>query len=112
MSTARYRRNELPPLTEIRKEELKAAAGRPAEEIDFSDIPPLDENFWKNAVRNPFCKPVKVHASIRLDADVMAWLKSMGKGYQTRINEILRQAMLESMQSKVQSLQALEKQEN
>jgi hypothetical protein len=47
----------LPPLTEERKLELKALAEMPDGEIDYSDIPPLDESFWKNAVRNPFYKP-------------------------------------------------------
>ena len=52
------------------------------------------------AVPNPFFKPVKTHASVRIDADVMAWLKSQGKGYQTRINAILREAMLRSLHHK------------
>lgn len=98
MSVVRYKRSELPPLTEEQKEELKKLAAQPDEEIDFSDIPPLDEDFWKNGIRNPFYRPVKIPTSIRIDADILAWLKSMGKGYQTRINEILRQAMLNSLQ--------------
>jgi uncharacterized protein (DUF4415 family) len=40
---------------------------------------------------------VKQHASVRIDADVMAWLKSQGKGYQTRLNSILRRAMLDEL---------------
>jgi hypothetical protein len=35
-------------------ERLRALAARPDSEIDFSDIPELDEKFWRNAVRNPF----------------------------------------------------------
>ena len=89
--------NNPPPLTEEQKAELKALAEMPDSEIDFSDIPPLDEKFWKNAVRNPFYRPVKTSTSVRLDADVLAWLKSQGKGYQTRINAILREAMLRSL---------------
>jgi uncharacterized protein (DUF4415 family) len=60
--------------------------------IDYSDIPELDENFFKNAklVNWP---PSKAQLTIRLDADVLAWLKSNGRGYQTRINHILRVAM-------------------
>ena len=98
MGVVRYRKGELPPLTEERKAHLKSIADLPAEEIDFNDIPPLDDDFWKNAVRNPFYKPVKIPTSVRIDADVLAWLKSRGKGYQTRINEILRQAMITSLQ--------------
>ena len=97
MSMVRYKLSELPPLTEERKAELKALAERPDSEIDYSDAPPLDEAFWARAAPNPFFKPVKTHASVRIDADVMAWLKSQGKGYQTRMNAILREAMLRSM---------------
>lgn len=93
--------NNLPPLTEERKAELKALAEMPDSEIDYSDIPPLDEAFWKNAVRNPFYKPTKTSTTVRLDADVLTWLKSQGKGYQTRINAILREAMLRSLDDKV-----------
>ena len=89
--------NNPPPLSEEQKAELKALAEMPDSEIDFSDIPPLDEKFWKNAVRNPFYRPVKTSTTVRLDADVVAWLKSQGKGYQTRINAILREAMLRSL---------------
>lgn len=92
--------NNLPPLTEERKTEIKALAEMPDSEIDFSDIPPLDEAFWKNAVRNPFYKPTKTSTTVRVDADVLAWLKSQGKGYQTRINAILREAMLRSLHDK------------
>jgi uncharacterized protein (DUF4415 family) len=68
---------------------------------DFSDIPELDETFWKNAVRNPFYKPTKTHASVRIDSDVLAWLKTQGNGYQTRMNAILREAMIRALDQKV-----------
>ncbi|MCU0755497.1 MAG: BrnA antitoxin family protein [Xanthomonadales bacterium] len=89
-----------PPLTEAQQAELQALAAMPAETIDFSDIPPLDDAFWKTAVRNPFYKPTKTSTTVRVDSDVLAWLKSQGKGYQTRINAILREAMLRSLQDK------------
>ena len=90
-----------PPLTEAQKAQLKRLAERPDSEIDYSDIPPLDEKFWKNAVRNPFLyKPTKTSTTVRVDSDVLAWLKSQGKGYQTRINAILRSAMLRSLHHK------------
>lgn len=100
MSMVRYKQGELPRLTEERQAELKALAEQPDDKIDYSDIPPLDETFWANAVPNPFFKPIKTHASVRIDADVLAWLKSQGKGYQTRMNAILREAMLRSMHHK------------
>jgi len=60
-------------------------------DIDYSDIPPLDRTFLKKAT-TPW-PPVKRQLTIRLDADVLAWLKGQGKGYQTRINRILRVVM-------------------
>ena len=101
MSIVRYKQSELPPLSEGRKVELKALAERPDSEINYSDISPLDEAFWARAVANPFFKPIKTHASVRLDSDVLVWLKSQGKGYQTRMNTILREAMLRSRQHTV-----------
>jgi uncharacterized protein (DUF4415 family) len=60
-------------------------------EIDYSDIPALDRSFLKKAtVAWP---PLKKQLTIRLDADVLDWLKGHGKGYQTRINRILRVVM-------------------
>ncbi|UDF03822.1 BrnA antitoxin family protein [Asticcacaulis sp. AND118] len=83
-----------PVLTEAQKRQLEALAARPDSEIDVSDIPPLTDGFWENALRNPFMRPVKQQATVRLDADVLDWLKSSGKGYQTRLNAILRKEML------------------
>ena len=68
------------------------------EEIDYSDIPKLGDEFFKTAVRNPFYRPVKAATTVRLDTDVLAWLRSQGKGYQTRINQILRDAMLKDVE--------------
>jgi uncharacterized protein (DUF4415 family) len=60
-------------------------------DIDYSDIPPLGDDFFKKAtVAWP---PTKKQLTIRLDADVLNWLKAHGRGYQTRINRILRAAM-------------------
>jgi uncharacterized protein (DUF4415 family) len=92
--------NNLPPLTGEQKAELKALAEMPDSRIDYSDIPPLDDVFWKKAVINPFYKPTKKSTTVRVDSDVLAWLKSHGNGYQTRINTILREAMLRSLHHK------------
>jgi uncharacterized protein (DUF4415 family) len=92
--------NNLPPLTEEQRAELKALAEMPDSAIDYSDIPPLDEAFWKNAVQNPFYKPTKTSTTVRVDSDVLAWLKGQGKGYQTKMNAILREAMIRSLQHK------------
>lgn len=87
----------LSPLTDKQRVEIDELAAMPDSAIDHSDIPTLDDAFWKNAVRNPFYKPTKTVTTVRVDSDVLAWLKSQGKGYQTRINAILRDAMLRSM---------------
>jgi len=84
----------LTPLTVEQKTEIEVAAVLPDDTIDYSDIPPLSEEFWQTAVRNPFYKPTKTTTTVRVDSDVLVWLKSKGKGYQTRLNAILRTAML------------------
>ena len=60
-------------------------------EIDYSDIPALDKSFFTKATEA--WPPAKQQLTIRLDADVLVWLKAHGRGYQTRINRILRAAM-------------------
>jgi uncharacterized protein (DUF4415 family) len=94
--TVRHKANlrNLPKLTKQQRAELEALAKMPDAAIDYSDIPPLSDEFWEKAMRNPFYKPTKQSTTIRLDSDVLLWLKSKGKGYQTRINRILREAML------------------
>ena len=60
-------------------------------DIDYSDIPPLGNEFFTKATEA--WPPAKQQLTIRLDADVLKWLKAHGRGYQTRINRILRAAM-------------------
>jgi uncharacterized protein (DUF4415 family) len=84
----------LPPLTEAQKASLRKLAARPDSEIDTSDIPVLTPGQWKKGVRGRFYRPVKQQITARVDADVLEWLKSSGKGYQSRINAILRREML------------------
>jgi uncharacterized protein (DUF4415 family) len=84
-------------LTAAQRRELAALAALPDGKIDYSDIPPLTERFWENAVRNPFYRPVKQQLTVRLDADVVAWLRRQGEGYQTRLNAFLRSAMLKDL---------------
>jgi uncharacterized protein (DUF4415 family) len=94
-----YRRDPGDPLTERQIQQLKELANRPDHEIDTSDIPELAEEAWKTAVRGRFYRPVKKAVSLRLDADVIAWLKKDGEGYQTRANRMLRELMLKDMKS-------------
>ena len=58
------------------------------EDIDYSDIPELDAAFVATA--RVVVPPGKKQVTVRLDRDVLAWLKAQGRGYQTRINAILR----------------------
>ena len=89
-----YTLETLPPLTEAQIANLKRLAEMPDSEIDTSDIPEPTDEQWKNAVRGRFYRPVKQQITARLDSDVLHWLKSQGKGYQSRMNEILRREML------------------
>ena len=68
-------------MTEARKMKLTALAAQPDTAIDLTEIPELPESFWKNAVRNPFYRPIKQQLTVRLDADVVAWLKQQGRGF-------------------------------
>ena len=77
------------PLTKRQKEALGRFAARPESEIDYSDIPPLTEEQLASAFR-PKSKQL---VAVRLDRDVLSWLKQYGSGYSTRINAILRAAM-------------------
>jgi uncharacterized protein (DUF4415 family) len=81
-------------MTEERLAKLQALADRPESEIDFSDIPELTAEQWKRGIRGRFYRPVKQQITARVDADVLVWLKAEGKGYQSRINAILRREML------------------
>lgn len=80
-------------------EELAALAALPDDEIDLSEAPELSEEQWQYAVRGKFYRPVKQQLTIRIDADVLDWLKKEdgGKGYQSRLNQILRAAMIASI---------------
>ena len=74
-----------------RKTELKALSTLPDEDIDTSDMPEVTD--WRGAVRGKFYRPVKKPISIRIDVDVLAWFRSRGEKYQSRINEALREYM-------------------
>ncbi len=89
-----YTLETLPELTEAQIANLKALAERPDSEIDTSDIPELTAEQWKKGIRGRFYRPVKRQITARVDADVLEWLKAQGKGYQSRINAILRREML------------------
>jgi uncharacterized protein (DUF4415 family) len=79
-------------LSEKEMRSLRAIAERQAagddSQINFDDIPPLTDEQWAGMTRFRDRK-AKVPVSFRIDANVLAWLKSKGEGHLTRINDIL-----------------------
>lgn len=80
-------------LTAEQVSELEALQALPDEKIDYSDAPPMKSEEWRDAAVGKFYRPIKQQLTLRIDADVVHWFKEQGKGYQTRINELLREAM-------------------
>lgn len=100
MSMVKHKRGDVSALSAQHEAELKALAKKSDDEIDYSDIPSTCDEQWSEAARGQFFRPLKTQASVRIDADVMEWLKRPGKGYQTRLNAILREAMLREQNKK------------
>jgi uncharacterized protein (DUF4415 family) len=82
----------MPRLSAQKRKELRELAAKPDREIDLTDIPEI-RAIPSDAVIGRFYRPKKSTVTIRLDADVLAWLKATGEGYQTRINAYLREMM-------------------
>jgi uncharacterized protein (DUF4415 family) len=94
-------------MAKVRRELARLAKAGP---IDTSDAPELPPPAWEKPIRGmdawlaaarsqAMYKPVKQAVSMRLDADVVAWLKQSGPGYQTRANRILREKMMKELAS-------------
>jgi len=77
-------------ITKKMHNEIAVPRGMKDHEIDKSDIPERKPGGWNGAICGKFYRPPKRAVTIRLDADILAWLKGQGKGYQTRLNAILR----------------------
>ncbi|NQD74080.1 BrnA antitoxin family protein [Pseudomonas sp. CM27] len=77
-------------MTKTSKTDWSRLARQDDQAIDTSDIPELNDNFFREAELRV---PAKQTVTIRLDTDVLAWFKEQGGGYQTRINQLLRQYM-------------------
>lgn len=77
--------------TRNQDQEIAALMKLRDEDIDTSDIPEVRD--WSKAVVGKFYRPLKEPITIRLDIDIVAWLKAEGPGYQTRINALLRKTM-------------------
>ncbi len=78
-------------VTKQQAEELRKLAEQPEESIDTSDIPEVKD--WSAAHRGRFYRPVKQQITLRIDADLLAWFRSQGGKYQSRINAALRKYM-------------------
>ncbi len=88
----------LPVLSVEQQQMLATLAAKPDAAIDYSDAPPAAPDAeWYRAASNPLYRPNKQTTTVRLDADILAWLKSKGSGYQTRLNAILRESMLQEL---------------
>lgn len=75
-------------MKKLEKQKLKPIEKRADSSINYSDIPELDDYFWEHAkIEYPENKKT---ITLRMDSDVLEWFRSSGKGYQTRINAILR----------------------
>lgn len=94
MTTVRFKKGEVPAPTQEQIDRFDAIRD---EDIDTSDIPELTAEQFNNATIGRFYRPIKVPVSIRLDADVLAWFKAQGEGYQSRLNDALRAEMMRSL---------------
>ena len=65
------------------------------DEIDYSDAPEMTDEMFAQAVVRQGLRPVesKKQITLRIDADVLAWFREQGAGYQSRINQLLRAYM-------------------
>ena len=75
---------------------VNAVATLPDDQIDLTDPDAPEVRDWSGAVRGRFHKPVQKLKNLRIDADVLAFFEAQGPGYQTQINNVLREAMLRS----------------
>jgi uncharacterized protein (DUF4415 family) len=78
-------------VTEKQSKEIRRLTKMADEDIDTSELPEVDD--FTDAVRGRFYRPVKQQITLRLDADLLAWFRSQGGKYQTRINAALREYM-------------------
>ena len=83
-------------LTRKQRDEIAAVAAKRDADIDLSDMPEVID--WSGAEVGKFYRPPKRPVTMRLDADIIEWLKSYGPGYQTKANLLLRHAMQSTRQ--------------
>ena len=105
--------NNPPELTPEQKAEIEALARMPDSEIDFSDIPPLEERErdrkYKITIRNPWITPptkTKLQ-EFMVDSDIIYWVLNQvgGEGYMDKLNAMLRSAMEAEREARKESAQ-------
>jgi uncharacterized protein (DUF4415 family) len=80
-------------------DETQALYTKRARSLDNdSDAPVLPPEMWQNATIGKYYRPLKTPISLRIDNDVLAWLRSKGEGHISRINGILRERMEQETQ--------------
>lgn len=79
----KYTKNTVKSRTDLKR--LKQKSDK---DIDYTDIPETDEKFWDDA--SVVMPHKKVHLSVRFDDDVVRYFKRAGRGYQSRMNAVLR----------------------
>jgi uncharacterized protein (DUF4415 family) len=80
-------------LTAEEQAAIDALRDLPDSVIDLTDPDAPEVENWSDAVRGGLYRPVKQPVTMRIDADVLKWFRRGGEGYQTRINEVLREHM-------------------
>jgi uncharacterized protein (DUF4415 family) len=91
-------------LNKKQKKQIAIIAAKKDADIDLTAMPEVLD--WSKAEIGKFYRPTKKPVTIRLDTDIIAWLKSYGRGYQTRTNMLLRHAMRSSVQGKANKRQS------
>jgi len=81
-------------LTRNQKRQIAAVAAKKDADIDLSEMPEVLD--WSGAEIGKFYRPPKKPVTMRLDTDIISWLKGYGRGYQTKANILLRHAMMNS----------------
>lgn len=84
-------------LTKDQKRQVANIAAKKDADIDLSEMPEVTD--WSGAEIGKFYRPPKKPVTMRLDTDILDWLKGYGRGYQTKVNILLRHAMLNSRDS-------------
>lgn len=86
---------DLPPLSEGQRRELAALKARPDAQIDWHDIPRLNDAFWRSVVANRYARYVRSARRVSLDGEVVQWLRQTGGNLSEQVNCLLRKAIRE-----------------